>query len=85
MAERLLRIPIMNAVFELAQQRGMGGVGDSDISRIIKEKTTLTGKTPPRRASSVRSYFRWLAQTTGTVVVDGQRVYSRVGWDKRVG
>ena len=85
MAERLLKIPILNAVFELAQQRGAEGVNDSDISRIIKEKTTLTGKTPPRRASSVRSYFRWLAQTTGTVVVEKQQIYSRSGWDKKRG
>jgi hypothetical protein len=82
-AELLLRMPVLNAVFDLARRRGIEGVSKEDVIRIIKEKTGLTGATPPRRASSVLSYFRWLATTTGTVVVDGQRIYSRVGWDQK--
>ena len=39
--------------------------------------------TPIRRAKSVRSYMRWLGQATGTIVVEGQRIYSREGWGER--
>ena len=83
-AERLLKVPVFNRVFALAQERGSSGVGDNDISRIIASTRYLTGKTPPRRASSIRSWFRWLAQTTGTVVIDERRIFSRRGWDLRV-
>jgi len=82
-AERLLRIPTFNRVFALAQQRDAEGVGNSEIARIIEDTRSLTGKTPPRRASTVRAWFKWLAQATGTVVVEGQRIYSRMGWEKR--
>lgn len=82
-AERLLKIPLFNRVFALARERGSIGVGDNDIARIIAETRNLTGKTPPRRASSIRSWFRWLAQTTGTVVVVDRRIFSRVGWELR--
>ena len=82
-AERLLRNSILNAVFDLAHKNGTNGVTDEDVARIIKEKTGLSGKTPARRASSVRRYFSWLSQTTATVVVEGRRIYTAAGWDKR--
>lgn len=81
-AERLLRIPAINSVFALANRHGSAGVGDDDIAGIIRESRGLSGTTPGRRASSIRSYFRWLAQATGTIVVDGKRIYSRRSWDE---
>jgi hypothetical protein len=81
-AERLLKIPTFNRVFALAHERGSAGVGDGEIASIISDSRHLTGKTPPRRASSVRSWFRWLAQATGAVVVDEQRIFSRQAWEK---
>jgi len=82
-AERLLKIPTINRVFTLAHERGAEGVGDSDIGRIIEATRGLTGKTPTRRASTVRAWFRWLAQATGTVIVEGKRIYSREGWERK--
>lgn len=80
-AKRLLEIPMINAVFHLMQERGSEGVGDSDISRIVKRSSRLSGTTPMRRASSIRSYFRWL-MNSGTVVVDEARIYSRDAWEQ---
>lgn len=82
-AVRLLRIPVFNRVFALARERGSIGVGDNDIASIISNTRNLSGKTPPRRASSIRSWFRWLAQTTGTVVIENRRIFSRQGWEAR--
>lgn len=82
-AERLLKIPTINRVFALARDRGAEGVGDSDIARVIGETRRLSGATPPRRASSIRAYFCWLAQTMGVAVVEDQRIYSREGWEER--
>jgi hypothetical protein len=81
--ERLLEQPLLNAVFNLTNRRGAEGVGDSDIARAIQEVYDLSGNTPLRRASSVRSYFRWVSQATGTVVVEDRRIYSREAWEQR--
>jgi hypothetical protein len=83
-AVQLLKVPTINRVFIRAQERGEEGVTDAEIARIIEETQGLQGKTPGRRASTVRSWFRWLAVATGTVVVEQQRIYSRAGWEKRV-
>lgn len=81
-SSRLLKIPIFNRVFNLAYERGADGVGDSDIAKLIAETRNLSGKTPPRRASSVLSWFRWFGQATGSIVVEGKRVFSRSGWER---
>lgn len=80
-ALRILRNPIMNAVFHAALARKTAGLGDSDVADIIRRSSHLGGSTPLRRAKTVRSYFVWLAKTTGTVVVERQRIYSRDAWD----
>jgi len=80
-SERLLGVPTINRVFTLAYERGSAGVGDVDIARIISDTRGLTGTTPTRRASTVRAWFRWLAQATGAVVVQDRRIFSRTGWE----
>ena len=82
-AERLLKNPLLNRVFNLAREKGIEGVTDSEVARIIESTSHLRGSTPIRRSKSVRSYMRWLGQATGTVVVESQRMYSREGWERR--
>ena len=84
-AKRLLKNPLLNKVFGIVRQKGVKGVSDSEVARIIESASHLRGSTPIRRAKSVRSYLRWLGQATGTVVVEGQRIYSRVGWEEKSG
>lgn len=84
-AERLLKNPLLNKIFHLVHDKGVEGVSDAEVARIIESTSHLRGSTPNRRAKSVRSYLRWLGQATGTVVVEGQRIYSRQGWEDRAG
>ena len=79
LAERILRIPLMNKVFRMVQERPTAGVGKEEIARLIERNSDLRGTTPMRRASTVISYFTWLARATGTVVVRGRRIYPRNG------
>jgi hypothetical protein len=83
LARRILRNPVMNEVFHVALSRRASGLSDSDVAGIVRRLSQLSGSTPLRRAQTVRSYFTWLAKTTGTVVVDGRRIYSREAWDAR--
>ena len=77
LASRILRIPIMNRVFHRVQQSKGSGVGRDEIARLIEKTSHLTGSTPPRRASTVLSFFRWMGRTTGAVIVRDGRIYSR--------
>jgi hypothetical protein len=77
LAGRILRIPIMNRVFHRVQQSGTRGVGKEEVARLIATSSQLTGSTLPRRAGTVFSFFRWMGQTTGAVVVRDGRIYSR--------
>jgi hypothetical protein len=79
LAERILKIVLMNRVFKLAGERPTQGVGKDEIARMIERISDLTGETPGRRASSVISYFDWLGKTTGAVVVKDRRIYPRNG------
>jgi hypothetical protein len=83
LALRILRNPVMNEVFHAALARKADGLGDSDVADIIRRLSHLGGSTPLRRAQTVRAYFAWLSKTTGTVVVEGRRIYSREAWDGR--
>ncbi len=69
LARMLLRNPVMNAVFRLALERGGQGVSNSDLLKIISDRSGLASATPPRRARTIRAYFRWLERATGAVRV----------------
>jgi len=85
LAGRILRIPVMNRVFRRVQQSGSNGVGKEEIARLIETTSHLTGSTPPRRASTVLSFFRWMGQTTGAVAVRDGRIHRRSGQARFVG
>lgn len=84
-AERLLRNPLLNAVFVLVRSKGEEGVGDLEVARMIETRSRLRGSTPLRRAKTVRSYFRWLGQATGAVFVENRKIYSRQVLERRLG
>lgn len=77
LARRMLRIPIMNRVFQMVRERPQRGVGREEIAALIERTSHLSGTTPMRRASTVLSYFRWLARTTGAVLIRDGRIYPR--------
>jgi len=79
LAERVLRIPLMNRIFRLVKERPAQGLGKEEIARVIEQTSHLRGTTPGRRASTVISYFAWLAKTTGAIVVKDRRIYPRPG------
>ncbi len=85
LAERILRIPLMNRVFKMLRENRTRGVGVEEIARLIEQTSHLGGTTPRRRASSVRAYFKWLAQTTGAVVFMDRRIYPRDAGLERFG
>src|SRR5207249_4110386 len=78
LAERMLRIPLMNEVYQLARRQPTRGVGEQEIARLI-ERRGFSGKTPGRRSSTVLSWFRWLSRATGAVIVKERRIYPRDG------
>jgi hypothetical protein len=80
LALRVLRNRVMNQTLKLVLERGERGAGDEEIANLIRRLSNLGGSTPLRRAKSVRSYFAWIGQASGGVVVSGQRIYSREGW-----
>ena len=73
----ILKIPIMNEVFRYVQRHPDQGLAKDGIAGMIEKKSHLGGSTPARRASTVMSYFRWMARATGTVLVTGSRIYPR--------
>ena len=77
LAVRILKIQIMNEVFRYVQRHPDQGLAKDEIARLIEKKSRLGGSTPARRASTVMSYFRWMARATGTVLVTGNRIYPR--------
>jgi hypothetical protein len=85
LVSRILRIPIMNRVFHRVQQSETKGVGKEEVARLIATTSKLTGTTPPRRASTVLSFFRWMGRTTGAVVVRDGRIYCRSSQARWVG
>ncbi|MCI4346487.1 MAG: AAA-associated domain-containing protein, partial [Thermoplasmata archaeon] len=76
LAEQILRIPIMNRVYREVKRAGAKGVGREEISNLIRKHSHLGGSTPMRRASTVLSFFRWMSQSTGALLVNHQRIYS---------
>ncbi len=77
LAERLLKIPIVNKVFRLVQERPRRGVSKEDIASLIQKISHLGGTTPMRRASTILAYFKWMARATGAVVVRKGVIYPR--------
>ena len=51
--------------------RAKGSLNSRDIEAIIARSSNLSGSTIPRRARSIESWLRWVAQKTGTYKVQG--------------
>ncbi len=85
LAGRILRNRLMNRVFQRVQASGSQGVPKEEVARIIGGMSHLGGSTPMRRAQTVLSYFRWMAQATGAVMVKDGRIYPRQGTLERFG
>jgi len=47
-----------------------GKLEQSDLEKIIASGSNLSGTTIPRRASSLMSWFKWIADSTGSAVFD---------------
>lgn len=47
-----------------------GQLTQADIEESIKQRSSLTGTTVPRRAASLSSWFKWIAETTGLFVFE---------------
>jgi hypothetical protein len=45
-------------------------VTKQDIVLLLKKKSLLTGSTLERRATTIRSWFRWIRNNLGLVEVD---------------
>jgi len=80
LAKQMMRLPIMKITFDILVTRTFDvagsapGLSRENITSIVKENTSLTGKTPRRRASCIMSWFRWLSKTYGVVSVQRGRV-----------
>lgn len=61
---RMLARPTFRAVFGLLVANGfdLDGIENAKIAEIIASHTSLTGSTPLRRTSTVRSWTRWMLE-----------------------
>lgn len=78
--KNMLRLPIMNEVFQEMVRRFQSEdpyVTREEIAEIIENNSDLSGKTLKRRAGTIRSWFEWISQNAGVVSVDkeGLRLY----------
>jgi hypothetical protein len=62
---QMLARPTFRAVFHLlvAKEFKPENIENAEIARIIESHTTLTGTTPLRRASTVRSWMKWVLES----------------------
>lgn len=61
---QMLTRPTFRAVFHLLVENGfkLENIGDVEIAEIIASHTSLSGATPLRRASTLRSWIRWILE-----------------------
>ncbi len=77
LAEQLMKIPIINEAHRVIRRSGGRGVCKEEIASLIARRSHLSGTTLLPRASSILSYFRWVARNTGAVLVRKGRIYPR--------
>ena len=68
--EQLLTRPSFRAAFELLQHRDLklDTISNDDIAAAVERFTDLSGTTPGRRASTVRSWLRWILRNSEIVI-----------------
>jgi len=73
LAKQMLKLPIMNYIFEKLVKRTAKSLGEQrsiskeDIVEFIREKSDLSGRTPNRRASTLMSWFKWISENVGVI------------------
>jgi len=85
LARQIMKLPIMNFIFELlvkktAESLGKGGkVSKDEISEIIREKSHLSKGTPNRRASTLISWFGWISENLGIIERSNKEIKLHTG------
>lgn len=54
-----------------------GKLGQTDLEEIISRRSSLSGSTIPRRASSLSSWFKWISEATGSFISEEHSFKSR--------
>lgn len=65
--------------FDLIKQgidliKSKGEIKRGDIEEIIMSNSDLSGSTIPRRANSLMSWFKWIAESTGSMRIDDESI-----------
>lgn len=68
--EQLLTRPTFRAAFDLLLKRNLelDAVSNEELAAAVEQFTSLSGTTPGRRASTVRSWLRWILENSEVVV-----------------
>ena len=75
MTELLFRHPIMQKVLRGLMSHPGTPVTKRDITNIISRESKLTGTTPPRRAQTILSWFKWVQVNFGLVAVEEDKIW----------
>ncbi len=75
MTEILFTHPIMQEVLKRLISHPNTPVSRKDIVAIIAQNSKLTGTTPPRRAQTILSWFKWVQSNFGLVIVKEEGVW----------
>jgi len=64
--EQMLKRPVFRSVFDLWKKYNLelDHVSLAEIATLIAKHTSLSGSTPPRRASTVMQWLRWVQRNT---------------------
>jgi hypothetical protein len=51
-----------------------GTIVKKDLEKLIETSSNLSGTTIQRRAHSLMSWYKWIAENTGTIVINGEEI-----------
>lgn len=68
MVELLSDFNLVKAGLDILKEKGQ--LSQEDLEQFIEEESDLSGTTIPRRASSLVSWFKWIAEATGSFVYE---------------
>ena len=69
----MMNMPIIKEIMTKLYEKK--SLSMQEVSTIIEENSSLSGKTPRRRASTLRSWFWWLYSAVGVVKVGRGRIF----------
>jgi len=73
LCDRMINLPIIKEI--MTQLYEKKSLSMNDIARIIERNSNLTGQTPKRRTSTLRSWFWWLYIALGIVKVGRESIF----------